>query len=86
MFCLLDVLAIEVPIVCGPFGPCDKVDLAAAVRDAEGLGSLGTAVRPPAELRVHGDRLCARTDRSFAIVAARDVVDRQPAGRWGGMT
>ena len=41
-----DVLGIDVPVVCAPFGPWDEVDLAAAVCEAGGLGSLGTAVRP----------------------------------------
>ncbi len=64
---LCDVLGIEAPVVCAPFGPWDCVDLAAAVCDAGGLGSLGTAVRPVADLRRQWERLRARTDRPFAI-------------------
>lgn len=37
-----DLLRIDVPIVCAPFGPWDEVDLAAAVSNAGGLGSVGT--------------------------------------------
>jgi nitronate monooxygenase/enoyl-[acyl-carrier protein] reductase II len=64
---LLDVLAIDVPIVCAPFGPWDEVDLAIAVCDAGGLASLGTSARPVSELRAQWDRLREMTDRSFAI-------------------
>ena len=48
---LCDVLGIDVPIICAPFGPWDSVDLAAAVCAAGGLGSLGTAVRPVPQLQ-----------------------------------
>ena len=64
---LCDVLGIEVPIICAPFGPFDEVELAAAVCAAGGLGSLGTAVRPLPELREQWGRLRGRTDRPFAI-------------------
>ena len=64
-FC--DLLGIDVPIVCAPFGPWDQVDLAAAVCAAGALGSLGTAVRPLPELREQWARLRDRTDRPFAI-------------------
>lgn len=64
---LCDVLGIEVPIICAPFGPFDSVDLAAAVCAAGGLGSLGTAVRALPELRQQWARLRERTDRPFAI-------------------
>ncbi len=64
---LRDVLGIDVPIICAPFGPWDQVELAAAVCAAGALGSLGTAVRPLPELREQWDRLRDRTDRPFAI-------------------
>ena len=64
---LCDVLGIDVPVICAPFGPWDSVDLAAAVCAAGGLGSLGTAVRPVPELRGPVARLRHRTDRPFAI-------------------
>ena len=62
-----DVLGIDVPIICAPFGPWDEVDLAAAVCEAGGLGSLGTAVRPLPDLRQQWARLRTLTDRPFAI-------------------
>ncbi|MGH3777369.1 MAG: NAD(P)H-dependent flavin oxidoreductase [Pseudonocardiaceae bacterium] len=64
---LCDVLGIEVPIICAPFGPIDSVELAAAVCAAGGLGSLGTAARALPELREQWARLRDRTDRPFAI-------------------
>jgi enoyl-[acyl-carrier protein] reductase II len=42
---LCDVLGLDVPIICAPFGPWDEVDLAAAVCAAGGLGSLGAGRR-----------------------------------------
>jgi enoyl-[acyl-carrier protein] reductase II len=64
-FC--DLLRIEVPIALAPFGPWEQVELAAAVSGAGGLGSVGTAVRSPAELRSQWARLRDLTDRPFAI-------------------
>src|SRR5262245_6171852 len=64
---LCDLLGVDVPIICAPFGPWEEVDLAAAVCGAGGLGSLGTAVRPVPELRAQWDRLRGLTDRPFAI-------------------
>jgi nitronate monooxygenase/enoyl-[acyl-carrier protein] reductase II len=64
---LCDLLDIEVPVICAPFGPWDEVDLAAAVCGAGGLGSLGTAARALPDLREQWDRPRARTDRPFAI-------------------
>ena len=64
-FC--DLLGIEAPIVLAPFGPWEQVELAAAVSNAGGLGSVGTAVRPVDELRAQWTRLRDLTDRPFAI-------------------
>lgn len=64
-FC--DLLGIDVPIVLAPFGPWEQVDLAAAVCNAGALGSVGTAVRTPCELREQWARLRDLTDRPFAI-------------------
>ena len=64
---LCDLLDIDVPIVLAPFGPWDQVELAAAVCEAGALGSLGTAVRPVAELREQWHRLRDLTDRPFTI-------------------
>ena len=40
---LCDLLGIEAPIICAPFGPWNQVELAAAVSNAGALGSVGTA-------------------------------------------
>jgi enoyl-[acyl-carrier protein] reductase II len=64
---LCDVLGIQLPILCAPFGPWDQVELAAAVSEAGGLGSVGTAVRPVEELRDQWNRLRELTDKPFAI-------------------
>lgn len=64
-FC--DLIGIEVPIMLAPFGPWAQVGLAAAVCNAGALGSVGTAVREPAELRRQWEQLRELTDRPFAI-------------------
>ncbi len=61
------MLGIEVPIVCAPFGPWDQVELSAAVSNAGGLGSLGTAVRSLSDLKEQWRRLRDLTDGPFAI-------------------
>lgn len=74
---LCDVLGIEVPIIGAPFGPWDSVGLAAAICAAGGLGSLGTALRPVAELERQWARLRACTDRPFAINHVTRPFDEQ---------
>ncbi len=64
---LCSLLGIDVPIVLAPFGPWDEVELAAAVCNAGGLGSVGTAVAPVDDLRTQWERLRELTDRPFAI-------------------
>src|SRR6476646_1912322 len=64
-FC--ELLGISVPIVLAPFGPWDEVDLAAAVSESGALGSLGTALRSPSDLREQWVRLRALTDRPVAV-------------------
>jgi enoyl-[acyl-carrier protein] reductase II len=64
---LCDLLGIDVPIICAPFGPWHQVDLAAAVCRAGALGSVGSVVRPTAELRQQWETLRALTNRPFAI-------------------
>lgn len=64
---LCDLLGITVPIVLAPFGPWDEVDLAAAVCESGALGSLGTAIRSPAELREQWARLRSLTGKPFAV-------------------
>ena len=64
-FCAL--LGVEVPIVLAPFGPWAQIELAAAVSNAGGLGSVGTALRSVDELQDQWTRLTALTDRPFAV-------------------
>jgi nitronate monooxygenase/enoyl-[acyl-carrier protein] reductase II len=64
---LCSVLGVEVPIVLAPFGPWEQVGLAAAVCNAGGLGSVGTALRGTEELRQQWRRLRELTDRPFAV-------------------
>jgi enoyl-[acyl-carrier protein] reductase II len=64
---LCQLLGIDLPIVLAPFGPWEEVELAAAVSNAGGLGSVGTAVRSTDELRAQWHRLRQLTDRPFAI-------------------
>ncbi|TDO30014.1 nitronate monooxygenase/enoyl-[acyl-carrier protein] reductase II [Kribbella sp. VKM Ac-2527] len=64
---ICDLLGIEVPIVLAPFGPWEQVELAAAVCEAGGLGSVGTAVLPTAQLTAQWKQLKSLTDRPFAI-------------------
>jgi enoyl-[acyl-carrier protein] reductase II len=64
-FC--ELFGISVPIVLAPFGPWDEVDLAAAVSESGALGSLGTALRSPGELREQWARLRSLTDRPFVV-------------------
>lgn len=64
---LCSLLGVEVPIVLAPFGPWEQVALAAAVSNAGGLGSVGTALRSTEELRQQWRRLRELTDRPFAV-------------------
>ena len=64
---LCDLLGIDVPIICAPFGPWHQVDLAAAVCQAGALGSVGSVMRPADELRQQWETLRALTNRPFAI-------------------
>jgi enoyl-[acyl-carrier protein] reductase II len=64
---LCGLLGIEAPIICAPFGPWEQVELAAAVSAAGGLGSVGTALRSPDELRAQWARLRELTGNPFAV-------------------
>jgi enoyl-[acyl-carrier protein] reductase II len=64
---LTRMFGLAAPIISAPFGPWDSVDVAAAVGNAGGLGSVGTAVRPVADLRRQWARLRGLTDSPFAI-------------------
>ncbi len=72
---LCDLLAIDHPIICAPFGPWDEVDLAAAVSEAGGLGSLGTAVMTLDGLKGQWRRVRELTKKPFAINHTRRPFD-----------
>ena len=72
---LCDLLGIEHPIICAPFGPWPQVELAAAVSEAGGLGSLGTAVRPVEALQGDWRRIRELTAKPFAINHTRRPFD-----------
>lgn len=62
-----DLLGIDVPIFQGPFGPWPVIELAAAVSNAGGLGSLGTALRSVAQLQDDISQVRERTKRPFVV-------------------
>jgi nitronate monooxygenase len=63
-----ELLALDVPIVLGPFGGgLSSVELAALVSEAGGLGSFGAQHLPPDEIAAVIEALRARTRRSFAV-------------------
>ncbi len=64
---LCDLFGIDVPILCAPFGPFEAVTLAAAVCEAGGLGSLGTAAAEVEDLEAQWRRMRELTDRPFAV-------------------
>ena len=79
---LCDLLGIDVPVILAPFGPWEQVELAAAVCQAGGLGSLGTAVRTVPELRPQWTALRERTDRPFAINHTGRPFDPEAFAAW----
>lgn len=64
---LIELLAIEHPIVLSPMSRYGSVELAVSVCAAGGLGSLGCALLSPAEAATEVGRLRALTDRPFSL-------------------
>ena len=64
---LCDLLGIEHPVVQGSPGPWSSPALTAAISEAGGLGSLGTALVAPDEIRAQVERVRSLTDRPFAV-------------------
>ncbi len=73
---LCSLLGVDLPLVLAPFGPWDQVRLAAAVSNAGGLGSVGTAVRSVAELQQQWALLRDQTERPFAVNHTGRPLDR----------
>jgi nitronate monooxygenase/enoyl-[acyl-carrier protein] reductase II len=93
------LLGIDVPVLCAAFGPWEEVALAAAVCEAGGMGSLGSALSegavgraapadgPPVHAAVRRGHLAVPPD---LIARAHDAgivwiqqVLRRPSGRRG---
>jgi NAD(P)H-dependent flavin oxidoreductase YrpB (nitropropane dioxygenase family) len=64
---LTRLLGIDAPIVQGSFGPWTSVALSAAVSEAGGLGSIGTALVDPARVAAMIAEMRERTSRPFAV-------------------
>jgi len=64
---LTRLLGIDAPIVQGSFGPWTSVALSAAVSEAGGLGSIGTALVDPARVAAMIADMRERTHRPFAV-------------------
>ena len=75
---LCDRLDVEYPIVQAPIGSATRPELAAAVPEAGGLGTLALTWRPPDRAAEFVERTLATTDQPFAVnlvldPEARDV-------------
>ena len=64
---LCTLLGIEFPIIQAGMGAFTSAELAAAVSNAGGLGSVGTFLRPVEDLPQQLARLRAGTSRPFAV-------------------
>ena len=78
---LCDLLGIDVPVIQAPFGPWPSLELSAAVSNAGGLGSLGTALRSLDDLRREWAEMVERTGgRAFAINHTARPLDEEAFG------
>ena len=64
---LCDLLGIEHPVMQGSPGPWSSPALTAAISEAGGLGSLGTALLAPEQIRDQVERVRTLTERPFAV-------------------
>jgi len=62
-----DVLGIDVPVMQGSIGPWTNAELPAAVSEAGGLGSVGSALKSAEQVTDLIDRVRELTDRPFAV-------------------
>jgi enoyl-[acyl-carrier protein] reductase II len=72
---LCDLFGIEIPIILGPMGSCSSAELAAAVSNEGGLGSIGTLFRSTAAVKRDIDVVKALTKRSIAINHIPQTID-----------
>src|ERR687893_2071591 len=64
---LCDLLSIDIPIVQAPIAPYTSPQLVAAVSNAGGLGSVGTALQSFDTVRRQVEQIRKLTNRPFAI-------------------
>src|SRR6185503_17175046 len=64
---LTELLGLAYPIVQAPMAGISTASLAAAVSGAGGLGAIGSALMPPAEVKAEVEAVRAQTDRPFAL-------------------
>lgn len=69
---LRDVLDIDHPIVQAPIGSATRPELAAAVSNAGGLGTLAVTWRPPEQAAEFVERTAGLTDAPFAVNVVLD--------------
>ncbi len=62
-----DVLGIDAPVMQGSIGPWTNAEPPAAVSEAGGLGSIGTALKSAEQVADLIDRVRELTDRPFAV-------------------
>jgi enoyl-[acyl-carrier protein] reductase II len=72
-----DLLGVDVPIVQGAIAPFTSPELVAAVSNAGGLGSLGTALWPLDEVQRALERVGELTDRPFAVNFTHSTFDEE---------
>lgn len=64
---ILNVLGIELPIIQAPMAGVDTPELAVAVSQAGGLGSLACAMLSPDQIRGAWHEMCAQTDKPINL-------------------
>jgi NAD(P)H-dependent flavin oxidoreductase YrpB (nitropropane dioxygenase family) len=74
---LTELLGIEAPIVLAPMGGAVTPELAAAVSNAGGLGTLALSWNTPDEVRSHVAETAALTDRPFGVNLIREWDQRE---------
>jgi NAD(P)H-dependent flavin oxidoreductase YrpB (nitropropane dioxygenase family) len=74
---LTELLGIEAPIVLAPMGGAVTPELAAAVSNAGGLGTLPLSWNTPDEVRSHIAQTAALTDRPFGVNLIREWDQRE---------
>lgn len=74
---LTELLGIEAPIVLAPMGGAVTPELAAAVSNAGGLGTLPLSWSTPDDVRSHVTETAALTDRPFGVNLIREWDQRE---------